>query len=248
VRSTATVHERAYPEVGAGGFSHVDGTISFYGRIDALLRPDMVVLDYGAGRGEAALDDPVPYRRRLRVLKGKVAKVIGVDVDPVVVTNPSVDEAIVVAPDAPLPLADGSVDLIVSDSTFEHVTDPAFVASELSRVLKRGGWLCARTPNRWGYASVGARLVPNRLHARVLRWLQPHRKEEDVFPTVYRMNTRRALRKLFPQGEFDHFVYTMNSEPAYFGRSILMWRSMMLAFRLIPSGLGATFFVFLRKK
>jgi hypothetical protein len=40
-----------YPEYNAGGFTKYDGGLQFYGRINALLRPDMVVLDLGAGRG-----------------------------------------------------------------------------------------------------------------------------------------------------------------------------------------------------
>ncbi len=137
-----------YPEMAAGGFSRYDGTIQFYQRIHALLRPGDSILDFGAGRGMAFHQDKVPYRRGLRDLRGEGRRVIGVDVDPVVSTNPSLDEAQVIAPAHPLPFADATFDLIVSDSTFEHVADAAGVACELDRVLKPGGWLCARTPNR----------------------------------------------------------------------------------------------------
>src|SRR3954452_7997261 len=88
-----------YPEINAGGFSRVDSTVDFYTRINALLDHGMTVMDYGAGRGRAA-EDPVPFRRRLTTLKGKVRKVVGADVDPVVLTNPLVDEAVVIVPGA----------------------------------------------------------------------------------------------------------------------------------------------------
>jgi hypothetical protein len=42
-----------------------------------------------------------------------------------------------------------------------------------------------------------ARLVPNRRHAKVLESVQPGRREKDVFPTAYKMNTRHALAELF---------------------------------------------------
>lgn len=90
------IHRRFYPELNVGGFSRVDGTIAFYQRVNALLRPDDVVIDYGAGRGLAHSDDVVPFRRELTLLRGKVRKVIGADVDPIVTTNPGVDEAVVI--------------------------------------------------------------------------------------------------------------------------------------------------------
>ncbi|MFL4472291.1 hypothetical protein ACERZ8_21295 [Tateyamaria armeniaca] len=80
---------RTYPEVGAGGFTRIDGTIEFFARIAALTEPDHVVLDLGAGRGANFQEDPAPYRRALLSHRDRCARVIGVDVDPVVKTNPS---------------------------------------------------------------------------------------------------------------------------------------------------------------
>jgi hypothetical protein len=83
------------PEIFAGGFDRYDGTIQFYQRFNALLRPDFVVVDFGAGRGRIHVDDPIAYRRGLTSLKGKVKEVIGVDVDSAVTTNPAIDRAII---------------------------------------------------------------------------------------------------------------------------------------------------------
>lgn len=65
-------------------------------------------------------------------------------------------------------------------------------------MLRPAGWLCAATPNKWGLPAAAARIVPNAFHATVLRLLGSKRRESDVFPTFYRMNTRRRLRALFP--------------------------------------------------
>lgn len=43
--------------------------------------------------------------------------------------------------DATLPLADGTVDAVVSWSTFEHVSKPAAVMAEIRRVLRPGGFV-----------------------------------------------------------------------------------------------------------
>jgi SAM-dependent methyltransferase len=247
--SKKPILNRFYPEVSAGGFSHVDGTVEFYSRINALLSQDMVVLDFGAGRGAQLLADTSLYRCNLAVLKGKAKKVIGIDVDPVILDNNFLDEAHVIKDGAALPVSDASIDLIVSDWTFEHVRKPKFVATELSRVLKPGGWICARTPNRWGYIGLGTNIVPNNLHARILKRLQPgsYRAERDVYPTAYQMNTMRVIRHLFPNDHFENFSYTYNSEPAYFGNSALAWHIMKVSFMLIPSSLRSYLFIFLRK-
>src|SRR5690606_39255374 len=133
--------------------------------------PDSVMLDIGAGRGQAHHDDPSTYRRSLRNFRGRVARVIGIDIDPVVATNPSLDEARVIE-NGVFPVEDGIVDVAFSDYTFEHVSDPAAFAGEAERVLKPGGWLCARTPNRNGYISMASRLIPQALHGGVLRRAQ----------------------------------------------------------------------------
>ncbi len=241
-----SAEEHFFPEKAAGGFTHVDSTVDFYNRVNALLRPGTTVIDFGAGRGRASEELP-PYVRGLATLKGKVGKVIGVDVDPVVRENPLIDEAIVITPDAPLPFADNSVDLIVSDWALEHISEPQRLVTELTRILRPGGWLCARTPNRWGYIAVGTTLIPERLHAAVLNRVQPTRKECDVFPKFYRINTLSAFRSHFGS-QFEVFAYTVNSEPAYVGNSRFLWRLALLGFRFTPDRFGAVIHAFLRKQ
>src|SRR5689334_11888336 len=75
--------ERLYPEAVAGGFSRNDQRVIFYTRVNAFIEPSMTVLDFGAGRGRHA-ERESGFVRALTRLKGKVAKVIGVDVDPAV--------------------------------------------------------------------------------------------------------------------------------------------------------------------
>ena len=127
---------RFYPESAAGGFSRNDGTVAFYQRVQALLRPDSVVIDFGAGRGQF-LEDPVPMRRDLQLLRARAAEVIGLDLDPAVLENPALTSAHIIESGSPLPVADESADLVVSDWTFEHVTDPFWLGDELYRVLRQ---------------------------------------------------------------------------------------------------------------
>ncbi|MDX6752575.1 class I SAM-dependent methyltransferase [Geminicoccaceae bacterium 1502E] len=244
----AGMRERFFPEVAAGGFTRVDGTIEFYTRINALLRPEMTLVDFGAGRGAALHDDTCAYRRNLRNFRGKVAKVVGLDVDPVVMHNPGLDEAHVIPESGVLPLSDASADIIVSDFTFEHVPDAEKCAAELGRILKPGGWLCARTPNRWGYVALLTQLIPDRMHGSVLRRVQPDRKEQDVFPTCYRMNTMKTVRKLFPATGFRDASYTFSPEPAYLPQRAALWRAVLAGERLLPPLLHTNLFIFLQKR
>lgn len=237
---------RFFPEMGIAGFSHVDGSLQFLNQVAALLRPDDRVLDFGAGRGEPIADDPVPYRRALSTLQGRCAHLEGCDVDPVVLENPYLDGARRIEIGAPLPYPDASFDMIVSRSVFEHVDDPEHVAAELIRVLRPGGWICAVTPNAWGYLAVAARLVPNRLHARALRHIQPGRKGEDVFPTRYRMNSPRALHRLFGrQGEI--FLIRASAEPAYHFNRGFLYAVFYLLHKFLPSASQTTLNVFIHK-
>jgi len=239
---------RHYPETAAGGFSRVDGTMQFFARVQSLLGPGQCVLEFGAGRGHELLEDPVPARHRLRQLGGDGRTVIGVDVDPVVMTNPHLDSAYVINPSDRLPIEDASIDLIVSDNVFEHVDNPEHVASELNCVLKPGGWICARTPNKWSYVGVAVRMVPNSLHTQLLEKLQPGRKSEDVFPTRYRLNSRAALKRHFPPDRFCHATYSWDAEPVYVGGVSPAWLMMRLVHRLTPRPYRGVWFIFLQKR
>lgn len=239
-----------YPERRAGGFTRVDGSVQFYVRIHALLEslgPRPIVLDFGAGRG-AAFDEGIPIHRSLLDLRSKAEKVIGVDVAEPVLGNPALTEAHVIAPGGSLPLSDRSVDLVVADHIFEHLSDPAPVARELTRVLRPAGWICARTPNRRGYIAVAARAVPNRLHSRVLRRVQPSRREEDVFDTVYNLNTLGDIAEHFPVAEYEHIIYGWDPEPAYVAKSASATALFRLLGRLTPEALRPMLLIFLRRR
>jgi hypothetical protein len=58
-------------------------------------------------------------------------------------------------------------------------------------------------------------MAPNALHARVFGLAQPNRLAKDVFPTAYKLNATRVLRRYFPPSEFDHYSCAWSPEPAY---------------------------------
>lgn len=156
----------------------------FERRVHTLIGPaTAVLLDAGCGRSA-----PV-----LRKFVGRVPRLIGVEL--VDFTDVPSDIETYKTDLAHLPLPDACVDLIMSRSVFEHLTDPDPVYRELARVLKPGGRIVFLTANLWDYGTLVARLVPNRHHAKVVKTVEG-RAEEDTFPTAYRTNTRHDVERL----------------------------------------------------
>jgi SAM-dependent methyltransferase len=123
--------------VPAGEFTRNDHRIIFFARVNALLHRDMTVLNFGAGRGIWA-EIESGFRLDLTTLEGKCKKVIGVDVDLLVVDNSLVNETIFLPDDGSLPMPDQSVDMITLLAVFEHLEDPVPTAAELDRILRPG--------------------------------------------------------------------------------------------------------------
>ncbi|MGA7712340.1 MAG: methyltransferase domain-containing protein [Rhizomicrobium sp.] len=235
-----------HPERHIDGFSKLSGTLTFYSFVRAIMLRHGVknVLDFGAGRGET-FDSSEALNTHLRDLRFNGARVCACDVDTAVKTHPRSHEQVVISPNVSLPFPDGAFDLIVSDMTFEHITDPEFVAAELLRVLKPGGYICARTPNKYGYVAILSRLTPNARHVGALRHVQPDRKAQDVFPTAYKMNTPQQVRRLFPSCET--YCITASAEPAYYFGNAFLYRALLVMHRFLPPVLDTTLFFFIHK-
>lgn len=227
-----------------GGYGPDDGTIEFYGRIQAILRPEMTVLDLGAGRGAWFEDDECDYRRQVRLIKGKVKAVIGADVDPIAETNRSIDQFVPID-QGKVNLPDRSVDLIIADYVLEHIEDPRVFSTEIDRLLKLGGYFCARTPHKYHYVSIAARFIPNNAHSKFTGRAQKKRKEIDVFPTFYRMNTQASLRSFFNMHRFFGYIYS--PEPAYYFGNKSLFNILHKAQKVLPAALSGNIFWFSRK-
>lgn len=177
--SVQTWQHRLYPNV-----AQRDPLPHFLRSLEEFVRPDQDVLDIGAGAGELN-----SYQ-----LRGRVRRMVGVDLDPRVRDNPLLDEGIV-GPAEGLPFPDASFDLAFSIYVLEHVGDPGGFAREVARVLRPDGYFLALTPNRYHYIPIVAALTPTWFH----KWYNKRRgrDEDDTFPTRYLLNTRRALRRHF---------------------------------------------------
>lgn len=207
----------------------------FWAHVTEVLRPDSRVLDFGAGRQNSVLGD----------LRPLCARVDGCDISPEVLDNSQLTAAALVA-DSRLPYSDAAFDLIVSSYVWEHLRDPDAAMAEMLRVLKPGGHILAITSNAWGYVALAARLVPNGWHRAVLRAVQPDRSDQSIFPTVYRINTRKAVaRRLGPHGKLE--VAYASGEPSYHFGSRVLYGLFRIVHRLLPEKLHTTICVSFRK-
>jgi SAM-dependent methyltransferase len=227
-----------------------DGTVKFYQTVQAcqVATNAREVLDFGAGRGGgivAARAAGNSYKAFLQDLRSLGARVTACDVDDAVRAHPAADDIALIDSDGALPFADESFDLIVSDNTFEHIARPEQVARELLRVLRPGGYICARTPNKHGYVAVAARLVPGSLYGFVLRKAQPGRDDHDKFPVEYKLNDLASLRRHFAGATVA--VRYPHVEPSYFFNSAVIKAGMQLVHALTPSRLRPVMIVLVRK-
>src|SRR5262249_13727522 len=91
-----------------------------------------------------------------------------------------------------------SVDVVISRSVVEHLSDPVAAFSEFRRVMKPRGRFIFISPNVWSYPIVVARLIPNRFHAWLVDWAEG-RPRQDTFETYHRVNSFRMICKVASQ-------------------------------------------------
>ncbi len=145
------------------------------------LTPGAEVLDLGAGAGLLSELD----------FRGLCRRIVGVDPDPCVRDNPFLDEAVV---SSGLPFPEASFDLVLCHNVCEHLEEPTRTFAEVYRVLRPGGRLLLKTPNRRHYVPLIARLTPHWFH----QWVNElrGRPARHTYPTFYRANTPTDLRRL----------------------------------------------------
>ncbi len=166
--------------------------------------PSSRVLDAGAGAG-------LLFKYEL---KGRVAEIVGVDLDPRVETNPQLDRG-VCSDMGSIPVSDGYFDLVISRAVLEHISDPDSFLREINRVLKPGGMFLFLTPNKWHYVILFSRMTPHWFH----EWYNERvrgRGDNDTFPAVYLLNSVGDVRRrLGKAGFLEDSITLRESCPNY---------------------------------
>jgi SAM-dependent methyltransferase len=186
-------------------FGHLDHPYTILEKeVASRLRPEHTVLDAGCGR-------TAPVLARFR---GKAKRLIGVDLGDF--DSPLAGIELLQGDLGRVPLESSSVDIVMSRSVLEHLERPLETYLEIGRLLKPGGHFVFLTANLWDYASLVARLVPNRFHPWIVSKTEG-REEHDVFPVQYRTNTRRSVQRYARMAglEIVSFKY-LGQYPNYF--------------------------------
>jgi SAM-dependent methyltransferase len=123
-----------------------------------------------------------------------------------------------------LPFSDRSFDVVNCRLVIEHVAFPAVVLKEFYRVLKPGGRLAIFTPNLLHYFGAAASLTPHWFHV----WFNNRVRgfdHGDIFPTHYRANTQRQIRKLALESGFSRAEITLvEGSPSVLEFNSLLYR------------------------
>jgi len=155
------------------------------------------VLNVGAGTNLSG---------RLRPVRRRAGHLVGVDPDPAVLANPTLDEAHHLSMEEFATLDPEPFDLAFSVFVLEHVHDPHAFTAACAHVLRPGGVLMGLTVNKWHYFGLST-WAATRLHVAepLLRRLRPAEEVEAYhFATEYRINTVHALdRQLRRHGFTD---------------------------------------------
>jgi len=197
---------------------------------------------------------PGPGGKTSRYLAEHFECVEGLDIDPSIIKNESLSKTFIYD-GRKFPMEDERYDCIVSDYVAEHVEYPSILFHEVNRVLKPGGRFFFRTPNLWHYVSLASKLSPYRFHLFISHRLRNMDLDShDVYPTFYRMNTRRCLCCLAQEAGLDVIELRMiEKEPSYGLISPLLFYPFMLYERIVNSsrifeGVRANIFGMLEKR
>lgn len=187
------------------------------------LHPEMTLLDLGAGAGRVK---QMNFRKMCK-------KVVGLDPDKSVLSNPYLDEAIVGFGEE-IPFPDESFDVVISDNVLEHVFNPKKFLSEVKRVLKKDGLYFAKTPNKYHYMTFVAMITPHWFHEfyNSLRG----RSHEDTFETYYKLNTRSDIEKWAKNVGLElSFLKTHEGRPEYLKISKILYLAGIFYERIVNS-------------
>jgi SAM-dependent methyltransferase len=181
-------------------------------------------LDVGGG------SSPFPDNPKLAAeATARAGRTAGVDPSPNIHSNPYLAERHQGFIEDYRPAA--PFDLATLRMVAEHVTDPPAVVAALARLVRPGGRVIVYTVNLISPITLVSRFTPFGAHHPVKELLWGG-EEKDTFPTAYKMNTRRELRRLFARGGFRESEFadvddccTLYRFPRAHAAELLAWRA-----------------------
>jgi SAM-dependent methyltransferase len=207
------------------------------------VRPDRVFLDLGCGAGQllaaAAAAGCAGIGIDVRLVWLLVAKRLIADACGTPVLAAALAES--------LPLADESLQSVVSLDVIEHVGDVAVYLEEINRVTARGGYVALATPNRFSLTAEphvgvwGVGWIPRRLQKSFVKFRSGLAYEfvqllsVSEARRVFRRHTQfdvEILVPAVPEVEIERYPARRRALARFYNR-LLRWRFFQPVFRLI---------------
>jgi ubiquinone/menaquinone biosynthesis C-methylase UbiE len=94
----------------------------------------------------------------------------------------------------------------------EHIENPTPALVEVFRILKPNGIFIFHTTNLLNYQTFLTFLISDLVKNKLIEFLEG-RKEEDIFPTYYRMNSLKKIKKLAQMSGFNVPEFKLINSP-----------------------------------
>ena len=179
----------------------------FRDRAQALFRPEIAILDVGAGRRPTIEPSARPPGCRY----------VGLDISAdelAAAPDGSYDETWVADATRRIPELEGRFDLVISFQVLEHVTPLEGAFANFRAYLRPGGHFVGQFSGTFSFFALASRLIPHRLS----KWLLSHLTERPtttIFPAHYHHCWDSAIRR-----SLDSWA-RVEVEPRYLGAGYL---------------------------
>ncbi len=180
--------------------SNVLAKSAFPGLIAEYCTPDAVVLDIGAGKDINRID---------AFIQPRVLRLVGIDPSEDILLNSSLHERYHTSLEQFVQEMQEKFDILFCTMVLEHITDPDAFFAACRQLLKPGGMLFAATPNMWHYFGLVTKITSM---LKINEWLLDRligkqAKEVYHFPTLYKVNSLRAIQRRLRQEGFHNVEF-----------------------------------------
>ena len=170
---------------------------------------------------------------------GHDLSIVAVDLSPdELAANTTAKRTIVADVSRELPFADGELDLLVSRTLLEHVSDVQGAARQFARVLKPGAHTIHLLPCRYALFAIFARVIPFAIAKRMVHFAIPGSRGVVEFDVVYDRGHPAALAEAFTAAGFREVTVDCTWDQTDYFQSLLPLFALVMLYQRVAARLG----------